>query len=156
MYPSYSYGQDTTMMDQPHVAPDQYTPPPQLTVVPPSTSSFHLVGTVMQSTAVGCATEASQIQAPAPNTPVQNLPPSNAAAENLLAKIDDEAWFNWKQVKTVLISGGGFLVDAYDLFVISLLTNLIGRCAWILVFLDKVPSLRLFLCWDAADATIPM
>ena len=127
MYPSYSYGQDTTM-HQPYVVPDHYTPP-QLSVVPPSTSSFQLVGTVMQSTTDGYAAKASQIQAPAPNTPAQGPPPPNAAAENLLAKLDDEAWFNWKHIKTVLISGGGFLVDAYDLFVISLLTNLIGRCA---------------------------
>jgi hypothetical protein len=50
-------------------------------------------------------------------------------AEKVLEKLDDtNHWFDWKQIKCVLTAGGGFMADAYDLFIISLLTKLIGRC----------------------------
>ena len=39
----------------------------------------------------------------------------------------DNVGFRWFHLKTAFISGSGFLADAYDLFVISLLSNLIGR-----------------------------
>jgi hypothetical protein len=50
-------------------------------------------------------------------------------AEKVLEKLDDSPnWFDWKLIKCVLTAGGGFMADAYDLFIISLLTKLIGRC----------------------------
>src|SRR5438874_1370348 len=39
----------------------------------------------------------------------------------------DEAKFSWFHVLTICVSGMGFFSSAYDLFVISLLTKLIGR-----------------------------
>ena len=49
-------------------------------------------------------------------------------ASEVLQKLDEESWFDWKQIKCVFTAGGGFMADAYDLFIISLLTKLIGRC----------------------------
>jgi hypothetical protein len=51
----------------------------------------------------------------------------NVATE-VLHKLDEDKWWDWKQIKCVLTAGGGFMADAYDLFIISLLTKLIGRC----------------------------
>ncbi len=52
---------------------------------------------------------------------------SVAAATNIIGAIDEESWYDWKQIKCVFTAGGGFMADAYDLFIISLLTKLIGR-----------------------------
>eukprot|EP00960_Hanusia_phi_P057099 763457-Hanusia_phi.AAC.1 len=53
---------------------------------------------------------------------------SKAAAQAILRKIDeDETFLSWRIIKTIIAAGGGFMVDAYDLFVIGLLTKLIGR-----------------------------
>eukprot|EP00960_Hanusia_phi_P058472 763899-Hanusia_phi.AAC.1 len=53
---------------------------------------------------------------------------SKLAAQAILRKIDDEeAFLSWRIIKTIIAAGGGFMVDAYDLFVIGLLTKLIGR-----------------------------
>lgn len=48
-------------------------------------------------------------------------------AENVLKSLETDKWLDWKQLKCIVTSGGGFMTDAYDLFVISLVTKLIGR-----------------------------
>ncbi|EKX50020.1 hypothetical protein GUITHDRAFT_157361 [Guillardia theta CCMP2712] len=40
---------------------------------------------------------------------------------------EDEAFLSWRIIKTIIAAGGGFMTDAYDLFVIGLLTKLMGR-----------------------------
>ena len=50
------------------------------------------------------------------------------AAVDILKSLDQsESWFDLKQIKCIVTSGGGFMTDAYDLFIISLITKLIGR-----------------------------
>ena len=53
---------------------------------------------------------------------------SVVVAEDVLKALDkSESWFDIKQIKCIVTSGGGFMTDAYDLFIISLITKLIGR-----------------------------
>ncbi|EKX43011.1 hypothetical protein GUITHDRAFT_158082 [Guillardia theta CCMP2712] len=60
--------------------------------------------------------------------PLKDHVSSKVAAQTILRKIDeDETFFSWKIIQTIIAAGGGFMVDAYDLFVIGLLTKLIGR-----------------------------
>ena len=58
---------------------------------------------------------------------VDTAPAKEVSNENGVLEALDNATFQWYHLKTVFISGSGFLADAYDLFVISLLTKLIGR-----------------------------
>ena len=54
---------------------------------------------------------------------------SEVAAQEVLKSLDaSDSWFDIKQIKCIVTSGGGFMTDAYDLFIISLITKLIGRC----------------------------
>ena len=54
---------------------------------------------------------------------------SETAAQAVLQSLDkSESWLDIKQIKCIVTSGGGFMTDAYDLFIISLITKLIGRC----------------------------
>ncbi|GAB4823954.1 hypothetical protein N2152v2_011000 [Parachlorella kessleri] len=58
-----------------------------------------------------------------------SLNDSDHSGENkeaqLLGKLD-HAKFSWYHVKAIVISGAGFYTDAYDLFIISLVTPMIG------------------------------
>ena len=53
---------------------------------------------------------------------------SVVVAKDVLNSLDkNDSWFDLKQIKCIVTSGGGFMTDAYDLFIISLITKLIGR-----------------------------
>lgn len=46
-----------------------------------------------------------------------------------LAQID-KAPFGWYHIRTCIVAGVGFFTDAYDLFVVSLLTTMLGIIYW--------------------------
>src|SRR5277367_4505148 len=46
-----------------------------------------------------------------------------------LAEID-KAPFGWYHIRAIIVAGIGFFTDAYDLFAISLVTNLLGIVYW--------------------------
>ncbi|KAI7884563.1 phosphate:H+ symporter [Lichtheimia hyalospora FSU 10163] len=43
-----------------------------------------------------------------------------------LEALDDTKTFNWRQARTLLISSTGFFTDAYDIFIINLVTPMLG------------------------------
>jgi PHS family inorganic phosphate transporter-like MFS transporter len=46
-----------------------------------------------------------------------------------LAEID-KAPFGWYHIRAIVVAGIGFFTDAYDLFAIGLVTNLLGIVYW--------------------------
>lgn len=53
----------------------------------------------------------------------------NERRRRALAEID-KAPFGWYHVRTIVVAGVGFFTDAYDLFAIGLVTNLLGIVYW--------------------------
>ena len=58
-----------------------------------------------------------------------HIPDPNERRRLALAQID-KAPFGWYHIRTCIVAGVGFFTDAYDLFVVSLLTTMLGIIYW--------------------------
>ena len=63
------------------------------------------------------------------DSPQAHIADPNERRRLALAEID-KAPFGWYHVRAIIVAGIGFFTDAYDLFAIGLVTNMLGVVYW--------------------------